>query len=256
MPVPAQVEQVPLQAELQHTPSTQLPGLAHSVLLPHATPIAFFGTEQLPEPSHRLVALHDCPAARDAPTHSCEADPQRPSMQRWLLTLPGKSRQVVSAGHEIVPHPASSCRFSQALPDGAQRRQLPPQAAVQHTLPPLDVGWQLPAPQSAFETQASPAPPRHPSCARLQPRAPHSNTVRHCPLVQRWKFEPEHCAVSFSHTGASTQAPVALQISLAWQASLQHTLSPLPVATQAPLSHSEPEPQDVSSAFFGRLQLP
>jgi hypothetical protein len=150
----------------------------------------------------------------------------------------------VSLGHEIVPHPASSCRFSQALPDGAQRRQLPPQAAVQHTLPPLEVGWQLPA------------PPRQPSCARLQPSAPHSKTVRHCPPVQRWKFEPEHCAALFSQTGASTHTPVALQISLAWQTSPQHTLSPLPVATQAPLSHSEPEPQGVSSAFFGRLQLP
>jgi len=62
--------------------------------------------------------------------------------------------------------------------------------------------------------------------------------------------------VSFSQTGAGTQPPVALQISLAAHAALQHTLAPLSVATQALLWHSEPALQLASSPFFGRLQLP
>lgn len=138
-PVPAQVEQMPLQAVLQHTPSTQLPE-AHSTPLPHATPKPFFGTEQFPEPSHRLVALHSCPTARGAPTHSCPAEPQRPATQRSALTLGGKFRQVESGGHAMTPQAASSGRFSHVAPEGAQRRQAPSQAAVQQTLAPLDVG--------------------------------------------------------------------------------------------------------------------
>jgi hypothetical protein len=74
--------------------------------------------------------------------------------------------------------------------------------------------------------------------------------------VQRRKSEPEHCVASFSHTGAASQTPAALQISLAAQAAAQHTLSPASVATQAPLPHSEAEPQGSSSGFFGREQLP
>jgi len=255
MPLPAQVEHVPLQAELQHTPSTQLPR-AHSVPLVHVTPRPFFGTEQLPESSHRLVALQGWPLARGAPLQSCAPEPQRPLTQRWALTLGGKSRQVESGEHGITPHAASSARFSHAVPRGLQRRHAPSQAAVQHTLPPFDVGWQLPAPQSAVVPHASPAPPRQPWSARLQPSAPHSSSVRHCPPMQRRKVEPEHSVVSFSQTGASSQAPVGLQISLAAQATLQHTLPPLAVATHAPLLHSEAELQVVSNSFFGRLQLP
>src|SRR5690606_29348119 len=64
------------------------------------------------------------------------------------------------------------------------------------------------------------------------------------------------CVVPSSHTGASTQAPVGLHISLASQAPPQHTLPPPALATQAPLLHSEPELQAASRSFFGRLQLP
>lgn len=255
MPVPAQVEQTPLHAELQQTPSMQLPR-AHSLLLVQAAPTPFFGAEQLPAVSHRLVVLHTCPALRGAPTHSCAADPQRPATQRPALTLGGKSRQVESAGHWITPHAASSGRFSQLSPEGAQRRHAPSQAAVQHTLAPLDVGWQLPAPQSALELHVSPGPAKQPPRSTLQPSAPHSRTVRHCPPTQRWKLEPEHCVASSSQTGAGTQVPVPLQISLGAQGSAQQTLPPVPLATQAPLWHSEPELQEESGSFFGRAQLP
>jgi hypothetical protein len=102
-PLPAQLEQTPLHAELQHTPWTQLPS-AHSTLLVHVAPTAFFGAEQLPAASHRLVVLQDWPMARGVPAHSCVAEPQRPPTQRPAPTLGGKSRQVESAGHSITPH--------------------------------------------------------------------------------------------------------------------------------------------------------
>lgn len=184
MPVVAQVEQTPLQAELQHTPSTQLPR-AHSSPFTQGVPTAFFGAEQLPASSHRLVALQTCPALRGAPTHSCAADPQRPARQRAEATLAGKSRQVQSSGHAMTPHAASSSRSSQAVPELAQRRHAPTHAAVQHTLPVPEVGWQVPAPQSVSEAQASPAAPKQPWRATLQPSAPHSRTSHHCPPVQR-----------------------------------------------------------------------
>ena len=139
MPVVAQVEQTALHAEVQHTPSTQLPR-AHSLAFTQAAPTTFLGAEQFPELSHRLVALHTCPALRGTPTQSCAAEPQRPATQRPELTLPGKSRQVESAGHAMMPHAASSVRFSHVVPVGEQRRQSPSQAAVQHTLSPPDVG--------------------------------------------------------------------------------------------------------------------
>ena len=47
MPVVAQVSQMPLQAELQHTPSTQLLVL-HSAPVLQASPLPFLGSEQLP----------------------------------------------------------------------------------------------------------------------------------------------------------------------------------------------------------------
>jgi hypothetical protein len=190
--VPAQVEQMPLQAELQQRPWTQLP-CAHSAPVVQAAPSAFFGTEQLPALSHRLVALQDWPMARALPKQTSFWEPQRPATQRPVLTLGGKSRQVLSAGHGMVPHWASSSRLSHARPEDPQRRHAPLQFCMQHTLPPPDVGWHVPWPQSAFEPQASPAAPKQPPRATLQPTVPHSNTGCHCPLLlQRWKLEPEH----------------------------------------------------------------
>jgi hypothetical protein len=244
-----------LQAELQHTPSTQLPR-AHSALVVHAAPTGRFGTLQLPALSHRLVALQTWPAARGVPVQSCPAEPQRPATQRLVFTAAGKSRHVVSAGHAIGPHAASSARFSHAVPDGAQRRHAPLHAAVQHTRPPPEAAWQLPAPQSASELHSSPASAKHPPRATLHPSTPHSRTVRHWPPVHRWKLEPEHCVASSSQTGASSQLPAALQSSLGAHASVQHTLLPVDATTQAPLPHSAPELQASSSPFLGREQLP
>jgi hypothetical protein len=56
MPVPPQVEHRPSQAELQHTPATQLPR-EHSSPFPHASPTERLGALQLPAVSHRLLAL-------------------------------------------------------------------------------------------------------------------------------------------------------------------------------------------------------
>ena len=156
----------------------------------------------------------------------------------------------------MTPHAASSARFSHVVPEGAQRRHPPSQAAVQHTLEPLEVGWQRPAPQSASKAQLSPAPLRQPSRSTLQPSTPHSIRVRHWPPLQRWKLEPEHWGVPSSQTGAGTHPPVVLHTSLSAHAAAQHTL-PLPaVATQAPVLHSELWLHAESSAFFARLQLP
>jgi hypothetical protein len=102
----------------------------------------------------------------------------------------------------------------------------------------------------------SPAPLRQPSRWTLQPSAPHSARVVHCPPLQRWKLEPEHCAAPSSQTGAGSQPPVALQTSLAAQATAQQTLSPDAAATQAPLPHSASELQAASSSRLGRLQPP
>jgi len=184
MPVTSHVSHTPLQAELQQTPSTQLL-LAHSEAALHATPLPFFGTEQLPASSHRLVALHDWPSLRASPTHSCAALPQRPATQRWAVTLGGKLRHVVSFGQGIVPQAASSSRFWQVVPDVPQRRQAPSQAAVQHTLPPAAVAWHVPSPQSASPVHAWPAAARQPPRATLQPSAPQASSVTHCPLTQR-----------------------------------------------------------------------
>jgi hypothetical protein len=87
-PVIAQVSQTPLQGSLQHTPSTQKL-LAHSPALPHMAPGSFFGAEQLPASSHRLLALHTCPTARGTSIQSCSPEPQRPATQRSVSTLAG-----------------------------------------------------------------------------------------------------------------------------------------------------------------------
>jgi hypothetical protein len=135
IPVVWQVSHTPLHAELQQTPSTQLL-LAHSVPLTHAAPLPFLGSEQLPASSHKLMALHACPALRALPWHSRAASPQRPAMQRSELTSAGNSRHVVSAGHWMSPQASSSGRLVQAVPEAPHRRQAPSHAAVQHTLPP------------------------------------------------------------------------------------------------------------------------
>lgn len=255
MPDPAQVEQGPEQASLQHTPSAQ-ELLAHSAFVVQEVPTLFLGAEQLPALSHRLVALQTWPLARGAPEHSWAAEPQRPATQRSRVTLAGKSRQVVSAGQEIAPQASSSGSGSQARPDGAQRRHGPSHTAVQQTLSPSAVGWQRPAPQSRSDRQLSPAAARQPSRARLQPSTPHSASVVHCPPLQRWKLDPEHCAAPSSQTGAGSQPPVAPQTSFGAQATAQHTLPPAAVATQAPLPHSASELQGARSSRLGRLQLP
>ena len=184
MPVVAHVSHTPLQPELQHTPSTQLL-LAHSAPAPHAAPLPFFGSEQLPALSHRLVALQDCPAFRASPWHSWLAFPQRPATQRFVVTFSGKSRQVVSAGQVIVPQSVSSIRLVQAVPVAPQTRQAPSQTAVQQTRPPAAVSWHVPSPQSVLAVQAWPALARHPPRATLQPSAPQASSVAHCPPTQR-----------------------------------------------------------------------
>jgi hypothetical protein len=60
-------------------------------------------------------------------------------MQRCAVTLGGKSRHVVSAGQKIAPQAASSARLVQTVPEAAQTRQGPSQAAVQQMLPPAPV---------------------------------------------------------------------------------------------------------------------
>src|SRR5690606_18162514 len=91
----AHVWHAPAQAVLQHTPSTQLL-LLHSEPLAHASPLALLGCEQLPASSHTFLALQDWPALRASPWQSCAPVPQPPAMQRCVVTLGGKSRQVVS----------------------------------------------------------------------------------------------------------------------------------------------------------------
>jgi hypothetical protein len=174
----------PLQAELQHTPSTQLP-LAHSPPTPHASPFPCFGSEQLPALSQRFRALQAWPALRGAPWHSCAAEPQAPAMQRPAVTLGGKLRQVVSAGQAIAPQVASSWRLVQAVPVALQTRQAPLQAAVQQTLPPVAVSWHVPCPQSVLALHACPAPAKQPSRCTLQPSVPHASSVTHWPAAQR-----------------------------------------------------------------------
>jgi hypothetical protein len=183
-PVVAHVSQVPLHAELQHTPSTQLL-LLHSAPVLHAAPLPFLGCEQLPALSHRLVALQAWPALRALPWQSCPALPQRPATQRCAVTLGGKSRQVVSAGQAMAPQSASSSRLVHAVPVSPQTRHGPSQTAVQQTLPPAAVSWHVPSPQSASEPQAWPALAKHPARGTLQPSAPQASSVIHCPALQR-----------------------------------------------------------------------
>jgi hypothetical protein len=134
MPVTAQVWHCPAHAPLQQTPSTQLL-LVHSEPATQACPLLFLGSEQLPALSHRLVALQACPTLRALPWQS-SWPPQLPATQRCELTLAGKSRQVVSAGQSMIPQASSSCRLVQAVPEAAQMRQGPLQAAVQQMRSP------------------------------------------------------------------------------------------------------------------------
>jgi hypothetical protein len=180
----AQVRHSPLQASLQQMPLMQ-ELLAHCALDVQASPASSRGWLQLPAASHRFVGEQGWFSPCGVALHSCAAEPQRPSTQRCAVTLCGKSRQVESAGQAIAPQAASSRRFSQESPVAAQRRQAPPQAAVQQTRPPAAVAWQLPAPQSSSELQASPAPPRQPPRTSSQPSAPHSVTTPHCRPLQR-----------------------------------------------------------------------
>jgi hypothetical protein len=78
----------PLQLLSQHTPSTHCP-LAHCEELVQLAPRPLLETEQLPVPSHNVVALQLTPALRDVKLQSWSGLPQLPLMQRLEVMAAG-----------------------------------------------------------------------------------------------------------------------------------------------------------------------
>jgi hypothetical protein len=246
--------QVPVQAELQQKPSTQLP-LAHWVLIVQEMPVL---STQCPAPSHELDPVQalagyvSCCAAGtlvQVPTlplmlQAWQVPPhaelqQTPSTQlplrHWLdvaQAVPFVDRQLPAPLQALgAVQPGASCWPLTTL------EQVP-------ALPGMLQAWQVPLQPVLQQTPSTQLPERHwPAFAQ---------TV---PFVYRQVPEPLQAlgAVQFGASGwpdgTLEQVPMLPVTLHAWQlpeqAPLQHTLS-----AQKPLVHSFPALQPTPLVFF------